>query len=192
MATASTSVTLGSSRTCSANLPKLEFWVREGAAHDLKRITEIKVSSWADTYGSLLEPQVLRPFLDRRKQLAYLRRATALPTTTLLVAQDPAGLVIGFALAYLEADSEPWLESLHVDGEHRGLGIGTLLMRSLAADLKARGYSTLRLGVIVGNEGAARLYERLGATLAGVEPVSWARGVSHEVYRWPDLAPLTS
>jgi ribosomal-protein-alanine N-acetyltransferase len=166
--------------------------VREGAARDLKRITEIKVGSWTDTYGSLLEPQVLRPFLDRRKQLAYLRRAIALPTTTLLVANDPSGLVSGFALAYLEADAEPWLESLHVDGEHRGLGIGTLLMRSLAARLQARGYSSLRLGVIVGNVGAARLYERLGATLTGVEPVSWAPGVSHEVYRWPDLAPLTT
>lgn len=166
--------------------------MREGAAHDLKRITEIKVSSWADTYGSLLDPQVLRPFVDRRKQLAYLRRATALPTTTLLVAQDPAGSVVGFALAYLEAGAEPWLESLHVNREHRGFGIGTLLMRSLAARLKARGHSTLRLGVIVGNERPARLYERLGATLTGVEPVSWAQGVSHVVYRWADLAPLTT
>jgi ribosomal protein S18 acetylase RimI-like enzyme len=169
-----------------------EFSVREGAPADLERITDIKVRSWAQTYGSFLEPEVLRPFLDRNKQLAYVRQAAVLPTTTLLVAHDRAGLVVGFGLAYLEPDSEPWLESLHVDGERRGQGIGTLLMRSLAAQLKARGYSTLRLGVIVGNEGAGRLYERLGATLVGVEPVSWAKGVSHEIYRWSDLTPLTT
>ena len=169
-----------------------EFSVREGAADDAERVTDIKVRSWSDTYSSLLEPEVLRPFLDRDKQLAYLRQAAALPTTTSLVAEDSSGLVIGFALAYVEHDSEPWLESLHVYGELRGEGIGTLLMRALAVHLKARRNNTLRLGVIVGNMGAARLYERLGATLIGIEPMSWAKGVSHQVYRWSDLAQLTT
>jgi len=168
----------------------LKLSVREGAAPDLERVTDIKVRSWADTYGSLLEPDVLRPFLDRDQQLAYLRQAAALPTTTLLVAQDASGSVVGFALAYLEPGQEPWLESLHVESNLRGHGIGTLLMRSLAAQLKARGHNTLRLGVIVGNVGAARLYERLGATLVGVEPVSWAKGVGHQIYRWSVLDPL--
>jgi ribosomal protein S18 acetylase RimI-like enzyme len=169
-----------------------DFSVREGTAQDLEGVTDIKVRSWAETYGSLLQPEVLRPFLDREKQLAYLRQSVAEPSTTLLIAQDPSGLVVGFALAYLASDSEPWLESLHVQSELRGHGIGTLLMRSLANHLKALGYTTLKLGVIVGNVDAARLYERLGATLVGVEPVSWAKGVTHNVYRWPDLSPLTT
>lgn len=167
-----------------------EFSVRAGAARDLERVTDIKVRSWAETYGPLLEPEVLRPFLDRNKQLAYLREAAAQPTTTFLVAQDASGLVVGFALAYLEADTEPWLESLHVDGGLRGHGIGTLLMRALADHLRSRGDNTLKLGVIVGNVGAGRLYKRLGADLVGFEPVSWAQGVEHEIYRWPDLTPL--
>jgi ribosomal protein S18 acetylase RimI-like enzyme len=166
--------------------------VREGTAQDLERVTDIKIQSWAETYGSLLEREVLRPFLDRDKQLTYLRQSVSAPATILLVAQDPSGSVVGFALAYLAQDPEPWLESLHVQSELRGHGIGTLLMQSLATHLKSRGYSTLRLGVIVGNVGAARLYERLGATLVGVEPVSWAQGVTHNVYRWPDLSPLTT
>ena len=166
--------------------------MREGTAQDLERVTDIKIRSWAETYGSLLQPEVLRPFLDRDKQLAYLRQSVAAPTTTLLVGQDPSALVVGFALAYLAQDPEPWLESLHVQSELRGHGIGTLLMRSLANHLKARGYNTLRLGVIDGNVDAARLYERLGATLVGVETASWAKGVAHNVYRWPDLSPLTT
>jgi ribosomal protein S18 acetylase RimI-like enzyme len=170
----------------------LKFSIREGVARDHERVTDIKVRSWAETYGPLLEPAVLGPFLDRDKQLAYLRQAVAQPTTTFLVAQDTSGLVVGFALAYLKPDTEPWLESLHVDGDLRGHGIGTLLMRSLADHLKARGYNTLMLGVIVGNDGAARLYVRLGAMLVAVERVSWANGVSHEIYRWSDLAQLTT
>ena len=166
--------------------------VRKGDAHDLERVAAIKVHSWSDTYSSLLEPDVLRPFLDHDTQLAVIRNAAAQPTTTLLVAQDASGLVVGFALAYLEPNQEPWLESLHVDGDLRGHGIGTLLMRALAADLKIRGYNTLRLGVIVGNRSAARLYERLGARLSAIEPVTWANDVSHEIYHWADLTPLTT
>ena len=166
--------------------------VREGDADDLERVAAIKVRSWSDTYSSLLEPDVLHPFLDHDRQLAFIRDAAAQPTTTLLVAQDASGLVVGFALAYLVPNQVPWLESLHVDGDLRGHGIGTLLMRALAADLKIRGYNTLRLGVIVGNRSAARLYERLGAKLSAIEPVTWANDVSHEIYYWADLTPLTT
>lgn len=168
----------------------MSWFVREGDANDLERVTDIKVRSWSETYSALLEPDALRPFLDHDKQLAYIRRAVAKPTTTLLVAQDASGLVVGFALALIEPDQEPWLESLHVDSDLRGHGIGTLLIRSLAAYLKSRGHNRMRLGVIVGNHGAARLYRRLGAKLIDIEPVSWAQGVQHEIYVWSDLTPL--
>jgi hypothetical protein len=54
----------------------------------------------------------------------------------------------------------------------------------------ARGYSSMRLGVISGNVAAGRFYERLGGKMIGLEPVSWAQGVAHEVYRWANLASL--
>lgn len=167
-----------------------EYSIRESTADDLEKVAEIKVRNWAETYGSILQPAVLRPFLDRARQLADLRRAVELPTTALLVAEGPSGTVVGFALGYMAHEPEPLLESLHVVGEHRGHGVGTLLMRSTAAHLMAHGYSSLRLGVLVGNVDATRFYEGLGATMVGVEPVSWANGVSHQVYRWSSLEAL--
>src|SRR5258708_5564940 len=115
------------------------------------------------------------------------------PNTTpeLLVAQGSHGAGGGFALAYLDREPDPWLESLHVIDRLRGRGAGTLLMRTLAAQLRDRGYNSMRLGVIVGNQDAARLYERLGAALVGVELVSWANGVRHQVFRWSDLGDLS-
>ena len=77
-------------------------------------------------------------------------------------------------------------------GEFRGRGAGTRLMRELAARIEERGHKSLCLGVVKGNAGAGRLYERLGAMVVGEEPASWAVGVDHVIYRWPDLAPLTS
>ena len=164
---------------------------RDATAADLERVIEIKVRNWADTYGSLLEPSVLRPFLDRDVQLAELREKLAEPGTLLLVAEDGSGDVGGFAITYLDDEPEPWLESLHVLRELRGSGIGSLLMRCTAECAIARGHSSMRLGVISGNVAAARFYEGLGGTMIGLEPVTWAEGVAHEVYRWADLSSLT-
>jgi ribosomal protein S18 acetylase RimI-like enzyme len=166
------------------------FSVRDATAADLDRVTEIKVRNWADTYGSLLEPAVLRPFLDREAQLAELREKLAEPDTLMLVAENGSGNIVGFALTYLDEEPEPWLESLHVLRELRGSGIGTLLMRCTAQRVIASGHSSMRLGVISGNVAAARFYERLGGTMIGLEPVTWAQGVRHELYRWADLASL--
>jgi GNAT superfamily N-acetyltransferase len=165
--------------------------IRQGRPHDLERVAELKVGSWGDTYGALIPPAVLAPFLDLDHSLADLRAATARPDAVFLVAEDGRGEVVGFALAYLAEGPDPWLESLHVGRAHRGRGVGTALMRALAAHLESNGHRTLSLGVVRGNADAGRLYSRLGATLVAVEPTAWAAGVEHEVYRWADLAELT-
>jgi ribosomal protein S18 acetylase RimI-like enzyme len=44
----------------------------------------------------------------------------------------------------------------------RGLGLGTLMLRSSAQELAQRGFSRLSLTVTEGNRSAAALYRRLG------------------------------
>jgi ribosomal protein S18 acetylase RimI-like enzyme len=168
----------------------MEFLVRDATEADLEAVAEIKVRSWAETYTSLLPPAVLRPYLDRSNQLAALGQAVAQPDTVLLIAQDRSSKVVGFSLLFLAHRPEPLLESLHVLGEVQGQGVGTLLIRATAARIKATGHSSMRLMVIAGNTGAERFYERLGATTAGREPASWAQGVWHNVFRWPDVGVL--
>ena len=165
--------------------------IRPGRPSDLEQVAEVKVDSWADTYSSLIPAAVLAPFLDLDHSLADLRDSTARSDALFFVAEDKGGSVVGFALAYLERGPHPWLESLHVARAHRGQGVGTALMRQLAALLASRGFRTLSLGVVSGNAGAGRLYSRLGAKLVGVEPAAWAAGVDHEIYHWADLAQLT-
>lgn len=158
---------------------------------DLDAIAGIKVRSWAETYGPLIDPAVLQGHLDPARELAALREAAAEPNTILLVVQDPAGQIAGFSLAFPARGPEPLLESLHVLRELQSRGVGTLLLRATAAAIQSRGYTSMRLGVIAGNAGAARFYQRLGGAFAGLEPTGWAEGVWHEVYRWPDLSVLT-
>ncbi len=162
--------------------------VRDAASVDLSRVAQIKVANWSDTYAPLVPREVLTPYLDQAVQAAHLREDLDRPSTLFLVAEDDAGLVIGFALTYVDADPEPWLESLHVPRELRSRGAGSALVRATAKRLVAAGHGTLRLGVVAGNHAAMRFYEHLGAQHTGQEPAEWAPSVQHEIYRWADLS----
>ena len=61
----------------------------------------------------------------------------------------------------IQAD-ELMVETLAVDPAYRGMGIGTALLRKAEARARSMGKRTMSLGVIAENEGAIRLYERLG------------------------------
>ena len=164
--------------------------IRPATEADLPRVAEIKVRNWEDTYAPLVDPAVLAPFLDQATQLAELGEKLGRAETLLLVAVLDSREVVGFALTFLDQRPDPWLESLHVIRASRGAGAGTALVRATAAELLVRGYHTLRLGVVAGNDAAGRFYVRLGATMTGREPAEWARGVWHEIYRWSDISTL--
>jgi ribosomal protein S18 acetylase RimI-like enzyme len=54
------------------------------------------------------------------------------------------------------------IESLSVLPEHRGRGLGGRLLEGLEAALREQGVNDLILGLLPGNEDAARLYARRG------------------------------
>ena len=60
------------------------------------------------------------------------------------------------------AANELIVESVAISPQARGLGLGTLLMERAEARARTMGKRQLSLGVIGENEGAIRLYERLG------------------------------
>ena len=103
-----------------------------------------------------------------------LRRAARQARHVLLLARDGDDLV-GYALAHVTAVQDTWvpdtwrtgprigeLESLGVVEGRRGEGIGSALVDAVERELAALGVDDLILGVLPGNEGARRLYERRG------------------------------
>lgn len=56
------------------------------------------------------------------------------------------------------------MDGIAVDAGARGRGIGSLLLGALRDYAGAAGYGSIRLDVIDGNDGARRLYERMGFT----------------------------
>jgi GNAT superfamily N-acetyltransferase len=64
----------------------------------------------------------------------------------------------------------PMLHRLIVAAEHRGQRIGTRMIAAAETMLREAGHSLLAVGVDLDNDGAARLYRRLGYT-------EWPHGV---------------
>ncbi len=77
-----------------------------------------------------------------------------------------AGLML-FNLILLDIEDAVAADVFHIDvlavvPSSRGMGIGTALMQKAEEKAESEGKRTMSLGVIAENEGAIRLYERLG------------------------------
>jgi ribosomal protein S18 acetylase RimI-like enzyme len=75
-----------------------------------------------------------------------------------------------------------YLQSIAVDAASRGSGVGSALFTEALGRATAAGATRMVLDVRVGNDGAKRLYERLGMFVIGRSPGPTLPGV-HRVYR---------
>ena len=149
--------------------------IRRGGPEDLDRLEPLWVSVHHRHVESMPE---LAPYVDDATTWA-VRRALyaellAKPETVLLLATD-GDVLVGYGLAHVMPAEESWagdtwvtgprigeIESLAVLPEHRGRGLGSELLDRLERALADRGVGDLVLGLLPGNAGAARLYERRG------------------------------
>ena len=165
--------------------------VRAAVAGEGLAIAHVKVIGWADAYRGLVPESTLASFLDVPTQAARIEQVLRAPENVVLVAEREGEGVIGFAVCEAKGRREPLIDSLHVLPEQRRRGLGGGLLIGVARGLVRRGRSSMTIHVVEGNEGARRLYERLGARLLGLEPAPWApRHVVEAVYRWPELRRL--
>lgn len=94
-----------------------------------------------------------------------LERVTAAPDHAVRVAESDGvvlGLIHMFERPALEKPCEAVVQSLVVDGERRGAGIGALLMRDAEVWARSRGLAGLLLYTRIDRDAAQAFYERLG------------------------------
>ena len=149
--------------------------IHRGGPDDLSRLEPLWVSVHHRHAESMPE---LAPYVDDATTWAARRTLYAelleKPDTILLLASAGDALV-GYGLAHVMRAEETWaadtwvtgsrigeIESLAVLPEHRGRGLGSELLDRLERELRAQGVTDLVLGLLPGNEDAARLYERRG------------------------------
>jgi len=88
------------------------------------------------------------------------------PSGVLLVAEDAAGQIVGFAAARRVAD-EAELQNLAIDPQHRRQGVGQELVHGVHCWLRAAGTKRVYLEVRPSNQSALALYRSSGYTVVG-------------------------
>jgi ribosomal protein S18 acetylase RimI-like enzyme len=149
--------------------------ITRGTAGDIPRLEPLWVAVHHQHAASMPE---LAPYVSDaetwRERRALYEDLFRKPDTFLLLATMEDEL-IGYALVHVTPASETWiadtwvtgeriaeLESISVLPEHRGRGIGSMLMDACHREIDALGVRDVIIGLLPGNEGARRLYERHG------------------------------
>ena len=147
--------------------------IRRATFADAAIAVDITRRNFTEAFGSLYPPEDLAYFLANRYSLAEHQRMLADPAYALFLAQAD-GQLIGHALVgpcalphgdVAAADGE--LKRLYLLPTAHNKGYGSALLQTALGWLEQHGPRTLWVGVWSQNEGAQRLYARLGFEKVG-------------------------
>jgi ribosomal protein S18 acetylase RimI-like enzyme len=149
--------------------------ISRGSAEDVPRLEPLWVAVHHQHQAAMPE---LAPYVSDevtwREHRPMYEELFHRPDTFLFLASDGDRL-IGYALGHVTPVEETWiadtwvtgkrigeLESISVLPEYRGQGLGSRLLDEVDREFDALGVEDVVIGLLPGNEGALRLYERHG------------------------------
>ena len=134
--------------------------VRDADPADLEPLARLWWSGWRDGHAAVLPAELARHrTLDSFRE----RMEKALPAARVI---GPPGAPVAFHL--IKGDE---LNQFYVAAEARGSGVAAELMADAEAAFRARGVDPAWLACAIGNDRAARFYEKAGWVRTGVENV---------------------
>lgn len=146
-------------------------------------VADLHVRSWQKAYAGLLPASLLNALDPVQRAGGYTFDDDRV---TVLAVQD--GCVRGFAMTGAARDGDAVgcgeLMSLYVDPASLGRGVGRLLIGDARARLSARAFTEAVLWVMVGNDRAARFYDRDGWLPDGSQRRLDIQGVAVEEIRY--------
>lgn len=158
---------------------------RNADSTDLDRLARIWYDGWQDAHRAILPEALARA----RTYESFRGRLQAALADVRVAEKD--GYVVGFCM--LKGDE---LYQLFVCAAARGTGVAAALVADAEARLALAGVDTAWLSCAIGNERAARFYEKCGWRRQGtvVIPLDTANGTFHlEVWRYEKtLAPAVA
>ncbi|MGA3046642.1 MAG: N-acetyltransferase [Terracidiphilus sp.] len=114
----------------------------------------------------------------------YMRQLVSSADAATWIAEED-GQMAGFAIVEWELETDgtiAYIQTLEVDPEQRGAGVGAELLRRVEGSARMAGADRIWLHVDAENGGAIRLYERHGYRINGREENYYAHGRAALVY----------
>jgi ribosomal protein S18 acetylase RimI-like enzyme len=130
--------------------------VRAAEEAEIDRLADLWYDGWQDAHARILPPELAR---HRTLDSFRHRLQAALPTVRVA---GPSGRPAGFCMV---KDDE--LYQLYISAPARGSGLAATLLADGEARLAAAGVETAWLACAIGNERAAKFYEKHGWLRAG-------------------------
>jgi ribosomal protein S18 acetylase RimI-like enzyme len=154
--------------------------IRPDEAHALR---DVRLRALADEPLAFGSTQAREAAYPAERWAAWARDSADGPTqaTYFATVERDDDAPVGMAFAVVDADDGTLahLFAMWVAPEARGTGAGGALVAAVAEWATAHGARTLRTAVTVGNERAARLYERAGFRDTGIrEPLGHSNGMT--------------
>jgi GNAT superfamily N-acetyltransferase len=141
--------------------------VRTAEHADIEQLAKVWYDGWQDAHAALVPEELkqLRTFESFRERLR-----AALPNVRVI---GPPGAPSGFCI-----DRDDELYQLFVAAGARGSGAAARLLADAEARMIGRGVTTAWLACAIGNERAARFYEKSGWRRAGtmINPAETSTG----------------
>ena len=170
-----------------------EVTIRPAVVTEAAQIAALHVAVSQATYRDLAPPETMQR-LDLAHRTARWAAMLEEARRVALVAERN-GKIIGIgsagAATVPELGARGEILHLYVDPAHGRGGIGRALMRNLARALQIRGYDSVALGVVEGNQPAIDFYRKLGGRLAGyyIDPGPLWRS-RNQIVIWDDIETL--
>jgi len=170
--------------------------IRAAEPSDAAAIARLHAVSWQTAYRSILRDDFLDgPVLSNRSELWSARFHGPARADQIVLVEDCAGEIQGFACAFLDADPE-WgtlLDNLHVAPFLKGKGLGRRLLCEVAQRvLQHNSCLRMHLWAYEQNLAARRFYEQLGGEVTEqvAEQAPDGTELNAVRYCWSDLRGL--
>jgi len=172
----------------------VKAFIRHAAIEDAESLARVQVDSYRSAYAGMLPDDYLAQFSYDEQERDWRELLASGEIDVLLVAENEAGQVAGYALGE-RLEGPPYdceLVALYVRQADQGQGIGRSLIAAVAGEFRQQGCRSLVLWVLEANHYARSLYERLGGQLVDRRwlELDETTVLDEVAYAWLDIKQL--
>ncbi|MEL6504667.1 MAG: GNAT family N-acetyltransferase [Pseudomonadota bacterium] len=140
----------------------MKLQIRRADGHEVEAARHLTNRSWLATYSPLIGEGTTRSIIENRHSAELFEKQAGRLQDRFFVAI--AGTeVVGHLYAFHKEGM--YVDRLHVDPDHKGSGIGRLMLQHLERQLFSE--TRLWLDVLKGNDAALGFYKRVGYHVTG-------------------------